>query len=233
MEEREEGEGDLAVGGVDDRVIALADVGHQIVMGEHDALRETRGARGVGEHHDVVAHIHRSLRHRLTEDRQDRGGALGAVEGDHLGDAHLRRRGERHLSEHADRDQFCRPGIAQLEGDLLGPVGRVDGGDGAADDRDRVEHDRVLRHVRRHQREGAAAPEASGRETSRECVDGIGELLEGVRATRRAIDQRDTVRVVRHATKHELGDRDLGDVDLGQGAGVDDHRHSDRRGRAL
>ena len=63
--------------------------------------------------------------------------------------------------ERRRRDEQPGAGVAQLERDLVGRVGRVDGGQDGAEARDGVEDDGVLRHVGRPDRHDVALADAA------------------------------------------------------------------------
>ena len=71
VEERQSGKADLVVG-VDEHVLHLRNVRHQVVVGEHHAFGKTRRARRVRQRHYVIAHIDLDLRDRVAHERSER-----------------------------------------------------------------------------------------------------------------------------------------------------------------
>jgi hypothetical protein len=116
-QDRDEGLTVLEVG----RRERLGDVGDQVAVGEHHALRQARGARRVGQHHRVVGQVDRDLLgQRLAEQVAEVLGALGRVDRDDLLDLGALGRRAGRLEEHPDRDQDGGPGVLQLVLHLLG-----------------------------------------------------------------------------------------------------------------
>ena len=116
--------------------------------------------------------------------------------------------------------------------DLGGAVGRVDRRERGAGSRDSVEDDRELGQVRRHQGDAGARAHASGGESAGEAARCLLEFGERVLVPR-PVGNRNAIRVGRRLVEDIVGDRHLGDVDVGQAAGVDEAhaglRWADRR----
>ena len=148
---------------------------------------------------------------------------LGVADHDDLGDVGALDGGERGLGEHADREQHRRAGVLQLVAHLFGAVGRVDRGDRTAGDGDAVEDDGVLGHVRRHQPDDDTRGDATGGEASGERVNGRAQLGVGVGARAGSIADGDAIGELVGQMEDVGGDRDVGDLDVGQRAGMDDH----------
>ena len=127
------------------------------------------------------------------------------------------------LGEHPDRDQDRGAGVVELEPHLLGAVRRVDRRHRASGDGGAVEGDRVLGDVRGHQAEHVALAEPAGLEAACEPVDQVAQLGVGVRAARGSVHQRDAVGEFIGAAEDVVGDRRLGDLDVGNRAAMDDH----------
>ena len=223
VEERQRGERDFVVA-VLEGVAALLDVGDQVAMREHHTLGEPGRAGRVRQHHGVRGRVDRDLLDRIAEHVGHRRRArAGVADHDHLGDVGALDRRERGLDEHADREQHRRAGVLQLVADLLGSVGRVDRGDRAAGDGHAVEDDGVLGHVRRHQPDDDPRGDATSGEPAGQRVNGRAQLGVRVRARARSVTDGNAVGELVGQMEDVCGDRDVGDLDVGQRAGMDDH----------
>ena len=202
----------------------LGDVGHQVAVGEHDALGQPGGAAGVGQRDQVVGRVELDLRRRAPGCRAGRAGAAcpsDAVQDDDLVDRRLLDGGRGAVQEQRDGDQHLRAGVAQLEGDLLGRVERVDRAHHAAGGGDAVEDDRVPEGVRAEDGDDVALAQAPLVQRGGHPVDVAGQLAVGDRVALEAVDQRRGVRPLPAGGQHELGHRQVRDLDVGVRAGQD------------
>ncbi len=205
-------------------------------MRQHHAFGEAGRSARVGEHDEVVACVDRCLLHGVgAEQRDEGGGAFGLAEHEDLLDPTVRRRLTGGLEEHGDREEEPGACVVELVLHLLCRVGGIDRGDDAAEGGNGVECDGVLGDIRRHDGEDVTLPEPAGCETAGRFEDRPIELPVGVAAARGSVDDGHLVRLGGHVAEDEGGDRHLGEVDVGKGAG-EDPRHCGswfrRRGRA-
>ena len=91
--------------------------------------------------------------------------------------------------------------------------------------RDRtVEHHRVLRDVRRHDPDDVPVTDPTGREAGRGARDAVDERAVRDAAAGGAVDERDSIRVVRRSFEHVRSDCDVGNLDVGPWTAMDDRR---------
>ncbi len=236
VEERQDGQDLRRRRHVRPHRLHLQQVRDEVAVGQDDALGPPGGARGVGQRRHVVAG-HRDRR-ALGRRRQQVGeGVLrhrrrrlvaGVVEQDDLGDgeALLAQRGAGAVEERRDRDEDLRAGVAQLEGELVGGVERVDRRDGDAGGQTAVEDHRVVRAVGREHGDDVALAQPALTERRGEAVDAVRELGEGHLLPARPVDHGDRVGVLREVGEQELGQPDVGDVEVVERAAHDHGRHS-------
>ena len=208
MKERQDAD-ERVVGG--DRLLrrGLQDVRHQVAVGEHHALGQARGPARVGQRDEVVGaggRVARAVARVAVEQLVDDADLIDAGAARRLAPAVERvRAGE----------QRPRPGVLQLEGQLVDRVDRVDRRAHRAEDGDGVEGDHVLGRVGRVEGDDVALADAAAREDAGRRRDGVGGLRVGVGPARRRVDQRGLVAVLGGVLEDELGERDRGYVDVG------------------
>ncbi len=146
--------------------------------------------------------------------------ALGAVEHDEVGDPGGLHRRAGPVQERRDGDQQLRPGVLQLEGDLVGGVEGVDRAHHAAGRGDAVEDHREPDGVRGEDRDDVALAQPAGVQRGGEAVD-VGDQL-GVRdrLPGQPVDQRRGVPQLARARQDVGRDGGVGDLDVGEAAGV-------------
>ena len=116
--------------------------------------------------------------------------------------------------------------------DLFGTVGRVDRGHGRAGNSHAVENDGVLGNVWRHQPDNRAWSDAAGGKSASERVNRRAQLGKRIRTCTGGIADSDAVRHVTDLAEYVRGDRNVGDFDVRQWAGVDDG-HSGKIARRI
>ena len=220
MEERQDRE-DLVVGLDPHPRNDLADVGHEIAMGEHDALGPAGGARRVRQHRELGGRIEGNLGRRcaLTEQISQRQMAFGAVEHEHvlgrdtdqlgggLGLRQQRRDGEEELGL----------GIGELLGDVLGGVERVDRGRDATGTKDAVEDGTEGRDVGRMQPDHVADGESARCESACNAVDLCDQRSVCGDCARTALDECRLVEVCGvGVSEQEVVDAEVGDFNVGE-----------------
>ena len=201
------------LGGLDG--IDLYEVGEQVAMRQHHAFRQAGGARRVRQHDDVVGRID-GHRRRVGVDGQvvQRGHAVDAIDGDDLDwpfdRSHpITRAGQ----QRAGRDQQTSACVTKLKGHLLGGIGGVDGGEHGADSRDGMEHHGVLRQVGRVDANYLALADAVMREARGQAANALGQLAVGDGVPGGGIHQRGTIPIRADVSKHEVGERHVGNRD--------------------
>ena len=226
VEERRDGHRPV-VGGLRERDLHLRDVGDDRPVGEHHALGQARRARRVGKQGEVAPRVdQRARRPRpLVARGEDRGPLRLAVrdaEHDDL-DRPVPQRPRRADQGQERRDREHPPGaaVAELGGDLLGRVQRVDAGDDAAGVHRPEAADEPLGHVRRDDREDVPADEPAPCQTPRAPVHVAAQVAVGQGAARRAVDHRRRVGAGRRVVEQVLGHADVGHLDGGPPAAVD------------
>ncbi len=136
----------------------------------------------------------------------------------------MRGGGQRPLEERRHGDEQAGMAIVELTGELVRRVQRVDRGGDPAQDRDRVEHDGVFGEVRAVHAEHVAFPEAAHGQPGGHAAHIRRELAVAQRPATRGVDQRRLVAQLRRPTEHQLGKRDVWDLQLGPWAAVHDRR---------
>ena len=189
----------------------LRQVGDQVAMGQHHALGQTRGSRRVRQRGRAVGEVEPLLVERLAEQLLER----RVTDDGHGPAAGSRSRGS--CRQRAD-DQEVGTGVVELVGDLVGAVGRVDRGDRRPGEGDRVEHDREVRAVAGDQRHRAAGRDAPSVEAAGEASHVIEHGAAGPHRAVDAVDDGDPFGVIRGGAERVVGDRRVGDVDVGQPA---------------
>ena len=208
--------------------LALAEIRHQVVVRQHHALGQARGAARVRQHDDVVARVDGD-RGRLVpvlhELREGPGARSIAEHEDVLDAAGLRRRFLRLVEEGRHRHEEPGPRVHELLGQLVGRVERIGGGDDAAQ-RGRSQHgEAVFRQVGAVDREDVALLEAPLRQARRHASNTVSELAVRERAAGRPIDQGRLVAEPGGVAQDVVGDRHLRNGQLGTLA-LDDHAGS-------
>jgi hypothetical protein len=203
----------------------LAEVRHEVVVGEHHALRQPGGPAGIGKDGEVPSRVDVHRRRLAPRPQQvgERRGALGLPEHEHLVDPGLLRGLRGAVQEGRHRQQVPGAGVLELEDDLIRGVQRVDRADDAADRDHPVKRHGEFRHVRAEHAEHLSLGEATLREARADPSDAVGELRVGQRPPTRPVDQRRPVGMRIGPLQHELRERHLRDVDVGMRAAVD-HR---------
>ena len=189
-------------------------------MCEHHALRQARGPGRIRQDDDVVLGVDRHLR-RVGVDGQvvERGHAVHAIDGDDVDwPSACSHRIAGAGQERAGRDQQEGARVLQLKGHLLGGIGGVDGGEHGADSRHGMEHHRVLRQVRRVDGDHLTLADAVMSEARGQPANALGELAVGDRVTGGAVDQCLPVAIGVDVPEHEVGERDVGDLNGGERA---------------
>jgi hypothetical protein len=230
VEERQDGQPAVALL-VGEDAVALGQVGDHVAMREHHALREPGGARRVRQHHRLGGGVDGHLLDGVAQALGHAGGAggrllVGPADGEDPIDGGALDGLERDGREHRQCHQHRRACVEQLEADLFGRVAGVDGRDDATGHAGAVEDHGVLGHVGRHQRQRVSGCEAGCSQPAGEPRDAVGELAEGDDPTGRPLDERGLVGEALGVAQHVRGDRDVGDLDIGQWAGVDDRHGS-------
>ena len=203
----------------------LGHVGDEVAMGQHHALGDAGGAGGVRQHDGVVGVDRHLLGERRTHQVGERAGPLGFADDEDLldGGALGGRSGD--VEERRDRDEQPGVRVDELVVDLALDVRRVDRRDDPAGVRDAVEDDGVLRDVRGEQGQRLAGLEAARHQAAGQRAHALEEAAVRQRASARAVDEGRLVAELLGSREHVVGQGEVGDLDLGQRAGVD-HAHS-------
>ncbi len=194
-------------------------------MGEHHALGKSRGAARVRQRHQILPRVDAHggrLRPRLEEVGEG-SGALRGSEDEDLLDRALLRGFLRLVEERRHRHEEACAGVRELLGQLVRGIERIGGGIDAADRGHREKDHRVLRHIGAVDGEDVALLESPLGEAGRRLAHAIRELAIGERPPRRPVDERRLVTEPGRVAQDELGDRHLGNGDVGAGA-LHDHR---------
>ncbi len=133
--------------------------------------------------------------------------------------------GSGHVEERRHGDEQPGVRVDELVVDLALDVRRVDRRDDPAGVGDAVEDDGVLRDVRGEQGEGLAGLEAARHQAAGQRAHALEQAAVRQRASARAVDQGRLVGELLGSCEHVVGQGEVGDLDLGQRAGVD-HAHS-------
>ena len=189
-------------------------------MGQDHALGAAGGARRVGQHSGVGRAVGRAPR------RCGRGGEQVASAGDvdALGrvqrDDRVRREpgfgsAARARSRNGEMvNSSLAPESASWWASSLGGVERVRAGHDGVGAQDAVEHHGVLRRVGREERDDVALDDAPLVPARRRACRHRRELGEGDQPPGAAVDERGRVGPVAEVAEEELGQRDLGDLDV-------------------
>jgi len=203
----------------------LGDIRHQVAMRQHHALGPSGRAAGIGQDDDMILQVHGGLRlQRLAHDILERQVCLRPDDHD-VAHARPLGGGARHLDEGRDGDQHHGTGIDQLVMDLGRGIGRVDRGHRPPAPGHPVKDDRILRHVRRKDRDRAARQHAALRQPARQPLDAVRDLARGQGPARGAVDDRHLLLAARQPLEQLLGDRDGGHIHRAVAARVSCHRH--------
>ena len=195
----------------------LAQVGHQVVMGQHHALGQPgRAARERQEREVARADADRrgigvESRPELVERNRVRARLLCGPDQVALGDAHrLHGTAQLVLVQVVRRDQPARAGVTQLVSELIGGRGRIERRDDRADRRRGVPGEHELDAVRRAQGEHVVLTNVTIEQAVRDGAHGGGHLGVGQLASAAGIDERPVGAVPLGALQHELGQSEVG-----------------------
>ena len=180
-------------------------------MREHDALRQPGRAARVRQDDQVRARIDRGGGRIAVslQQRRERRGSLGFAEDEDLLDSGFPRRLLRLGHARRHREEKLRAGIFQLRSQLSRRIERAHRGVHAADERDGMEHDRVLGQVRAVDGDDIPFPQAARGEAGGCSSHAVGPLAVGERSTAGAVDERRLVRTLDRAFEEERGERHL------------------------
>ncbi len=201
----------------------LRDVGDQVAVGEHHALRVARRARAVGQHREVGRGIEADLRclAARTEKIRRAGVAVDAVEHDQLVVGHAHRGGGLLGlgQQRADGDEHLGLGVRQLLDDVLRGEQHVDRGGRRTGAQDAVKGDREGGAVRRQQPDHVPDGDAAVGQRACERLDLRNDVAVAGFVARLRIHQRDAVGVsVVDVAEQVLVDAGVRDVDVGERA---------------
>ena len=218
-------EGQRRVAGSDvEHPLDLQHVGDEVAVGEHHALGQPGGARGIREGDHVGRGVDRRLRpQRRAEQRVERRGAVGGADHRDLGHPGPLGAGPRGFEQGGDGHQQLGAGVAQLVAHLVGGVAGVQRGDRAAGPGDGVERLDEPGQVRGHDRDDMAGSDAARGEPAGQPLDPVAQLGPGDDAPGRAFDDRGLVRTAREAAEDQFGDRDIRNRHVRERAAVNGH----------
>ena len=215
VEEREDADQHVLTGHRQ-RSRGLDDVGDEIPVGQHHALRQpgrparVRQDREVGSRIDLDLGRRGSLREQVAETRLI---AIAIADDDDLLDRRVGGGGASGLEEGADGEHQPRAGVVHLVSQLARRVERVRGRADGATPGHAVEDQRVLGQVRHVDRDPVALADPSGRQRAGQCRGGHVQLRERELAAARPVDQRRLVPTRAGVGENEAGDVDVRDLD--------------------
>ncbi len=198
--------------------LLLHDVGHAGPVGQHHALREAAGPAGVGQQREVDGRVDRHGRRGVAVGQQlgERRGALDRLpEDDDLRAADELDRGAGGGQERRRREQEPGAGVADLGGDLVGRVERVDPGHDPAGGHRAVAAEQPFRSVGRQDREHVALAQTARGQPGGDPSDAERQLGVGERAPGGAVDHRRVACPRRCGTEQELRQRESGYPQVG------------------
>ena len=216
VEERQDGD-EGVVGRHVEHGLTLHEVGDEVAVREHHALRQAGGARRVRQDDDVVGGDRHLLAEGRTVDVGERTVPVGVADDVHLGDRRVLHRRRRRVEEHRHGDEPGRPGIDELMMNLALGVGGVDRRDHATGEGDGMEEHGIVGTIGRHDRHDLVAGEPIGEPAAGLTANGIIELGVGERGPGRAIDEGGLVSQLGRTTQGERRERLVGDLASGNG----------------
>ena len=194
--------------------LALAQVGDQIAVGQHDALGQARGPARIRERDQVLSRVDargRWLRARLEELGEGRGAFRRPEDKDLLHHALLRRL-LRLVEEGRHRHQEPGARVRELLGELVSRVQRIRRRVDAAEGRHGEEDHGILGHVGAVDREDVALLESPLGQACRGPPHAVRELRIRQGTTRRRVDESRLVAEPRGMAQDVVGDGHLGDT---------------------
>ena len=221
VEEREDAEGHLTLVGAQMRT-ELTEVRDDVLVREHHAFAHSGRPARVRQRDDILGGIDRHRRRFLIRLQQVRERAL--AEDENVLDVCADGRFPGLLDERRRGDDEARPGVAQLETQLVRRKQRIRRVHDSSERRDRVEGERVLREIRRVDAEHVAATDSVVGEAGGDTTDALGEVTVGQDPSRGRIHERGFLTAGVRAFEHEGRQRNVGDLDVRKRASVDHAR---------
>ena len=157
----------------------LTDVRRQVLVTEHDALRQAGRAAGVRQHGDVLHGIDGDGRRVALRGARHLPRLLQLIHAHELRQLLLRFIDDGH--QRAEREDGLRAGVAELMLDLALAIERVQRRDGGAGEQRAVQRDGVLGRVRRVDGYHVALADAVVLQRARHAAHGRPQFGEGVR----------------------------------------------------
>ncbi len=196
----------------------LKRIGNKVAMGQHHPLRQSRGARRVGQHDDRSRRVERNLVNGWggQEALPERGGRAVARQRNSLGHAGAWNGLGGEGQQCGRDDQKPRAAVDQLVVEFVRGIGRVDGGDGRPGKRGTIEHHREFRAVGRHECDHLPRPYASGRQRAREPARSVDQFGPGHDPTCQPVDQGGFALAPLQAGEDHLGDGQVGNGHVGK-----------------
>ena len=203
----------------------LAQVGDQVVVGQHDPFREPGRSARVGQDDQIRLRVDVDVGRRAVAlgQRGERRGPFRFAEHEHFLHRGAGRGFLRFVEELRDGHQELCSGADQLSLQLARGIQRVDRCVDAAGGGHTEERDGVLRHVRAVDGEHIALAEPARRQPGRRPLDRPDQLSIGQGASARSVDERRLVGVFRRVLEQIVLQRDVRDVHVRIGAAID-HR---------